>query len=111
MKPLDTAALEFIREKRLQGVVLKKLVPQLQRMGYSKLNKKPLCTATLSHFLCANGLRTRATYKHRKGFTRNKSLKMNVSKTMESPDDFLLDVIANKKLSRDQKIKVLTALI
>lgn len=107
-KKLDEKALQVCKKMRSQGSTIVEIAATLRGMGYTKLKGGTLCPATVSHFLIDHGMRTnikRAPYKK----TPNQ-----VPLTKQKPpntDDFMLDIIASDKITREQKIKVLTALL
>jgi len=89
-----------LKEKGMKNRAIAKL---FNKEGMHGPTGRPVCPASISHFMIENGIRT-----HK--YTPKKT-KRTYTKQEKSPDNFMLDVIASKELTRDQKLKVLQALL
>jgi len=100
-KELDKQALEVIKTLKSRGKCYEKCADALRAQGYRVLMGAS-GGAQVSKFAIDNGIRERS---RQAGYARKIT-------TDDTPsEDFMLDVLASKKLTKQQKLKVLTALM
>lgn len=112
MKTLGKQEVEYIKKLHAAGKSYEDIATILHKQEYRTQYGKALCSGAISNFMIANGYRNH--YKKR----RRTSAELAALRTGQAPvtatpvsEDFMLDVIANKSLSKTQKLKVLTALL
>jgi len=106
MKQLDAKAFNEIVQLKNNNMSYVKITPLLVKAGYvTKLGKR-LSNSHVSRFMIENGVRQ--LIRPGKNIIKPKS---DVKKDVRNEEDFMLDVIASTKLTREQKIKVLGALL
>lgn len=127
-KPLDDIAFETIAKPvREAGGTMSEVCKALIDAGYTKKSGRPLCPATVSHFLIACGMRTYEAKGRRPSQARFTHLNTKKQQTRRFPrvgvnvvtdttatsssDDLIQTVMANKKLSKAQKLTMLSALM
>jgi len=115
-KFLDKDTVITITDLRKKGLSYVKIAEALTREGYTSRTGKPICDAQVSKLMIANGVRclSRPT----KGLRYKKVANGIVSSTPikevtkeNTHEDFMLDVLVNKTLTKTQKVKILEALL
>lgn len=102
---LDKKAFDYIKLQHKNGKTYKSCLGDLTAMGYRMASGKEMIDpAVVSQFMSSRGYRAMP----RLAKQVNTPIKIAKSPHLEN---FLLDVLINKDLSKPQKIKILQALI
>lgn len=113
MKPLDKTAIDIVRQERLKKTRYPEICSILFKHGYTAADGKVLHPAVVSAAMCKLGFRTKRPFKRGLPTDLIAGYSKPLVNAPASPDteNFMLDVIANKNLTREQKLKVLSALL
>lgn len=106
MKQLDANAFNEIAKLQKNGMSYVEITPLLSKGGYVTKMGKQLSNSHVSRFMIDNGVRKIT----RPAKSTSQQTKVDKSAVRNS-EDFMLDVLASTKLTREQKIKVLAALL
>jgi transposase len=103
---LDEKAFEIIKEKKQEGKTYTQIARILTKMGYLSKHGGEISNGQVSNFMVEKGIRLKKV--NRSAYKTNPTVKPIEDKT--HTESFMLDVLTSK-LNKNQKLKVLTALI
>jgi len=94
-----------IEEMRQKQMTYRQIAHAFNREGMTGPTGRKICQASISHFMISIGARLKSHA------ARKAKARTNYEPRTKTPDTFLLETIASKELTREQKIKVLQALL